>query len=126
VTIRQRTRRLGNANQDGVPTRGWLIGHFVDDPIRRTEQVEVKWAHDPAGDARSDWVRGEQRTTFCMLISGRFRLHLAQGGREASAILARQGDYALWGPGVDHRWAAEEDSVVLTVRWPSRPDGTGA
>jgi hypothetical protein len=25
----------------------------------------------------------------------------------------------MWGPGVDHSWEALEDSVVLTVRWPS-------
>ena len=27
----------------------------------------------------------------------------------------------VWGRGVDHSWYAEEDSVVLTVRWPSVP-----
>jgi quercetin dioxygenase-like cupin family protein len=34
-------------------------------------------------------------------------------------LLERQGDYVVWGPGVDHSWRAEEESVVLTVRWPS-------
>jgi hypothetical protein len=27
----------------------------------------------------------------------------------------------VWGEGVDHSWHAEEESVVLTVRWPSVP-----
>ncbi|CAM5634000.1 hypothetical protein SVIOM342S_04457 [Streptomyces violaceorubidus] len=27
----------------------------------------------------------------------------------------------MWGRGVDHSWYAEEESVVLTVRWPSVP-----
>ncbi|SOD71201.1 hypothetical protein SAMN05892883_0766 [Jatrophihabitans sp. GAS493] len=36
-----------------------------------------------------------------------------------STTLARQGDYATWGPGIDHSWQAEEDTVVVTVRWPS-------
>ena len=30
-------------------------------------------------------------------------------------------DYLIWGKGVDHSWVAEEESVVLTVRWPSVP-----
>lgn len=36
-------------------------------------------------------------------------------------LLAEQGDYVVWGKGVDHSWYAEEGSVVLTVRWPSVP-----
>ncbi|WP_374005171.1 hypothetical protein [Streptomyces ipomoeae] len=36
-------------------------------------------------------------------------------------MLERQGDYVVWGRGVDHSWVAEEESVVLTVRWPSVP-----
>jgi quercetin dioxygenase-like cupin family protein len=36
-------------------------------------------------------------------------------------VLTRPGDYVLWGPGVDHSWLAEQESVVVTVRWPSLP-----
>ena len=35
--------------------------------------------------------------------------------------LERAGDYAVWGPGIDHTWQAEADAVVITVRWPSLP-----
>lgn len=52
-----------------------------------------------------------------MLISGRFRVELP--GR--SVLLAKRGEYVVWGHGVDHSWYAEEESVVLTVRWPSVP-----
>ncbi|MET9017469.1 signal peptidase I, partial [Streptomyces olivaceoviridis] len=38
-----------------------------------------------------------------------------------SVLLEEQGDYVVWGRGVDHSWFAEEESVVLTVRWPSVP-----
>jgi hypothetical protein len=30
-----------------------------------------------------------------------------------------QGDYAMWGPGIDHLWHTEKDCIVITVRWPS-------
>jgi len=33
--------------------------------------------------------------------------------------LNHQGDYVMWGIGVDHRWEALEDTVIITVRWPS-------
>ncbi|MFB7109797.1 signal peptidase I [Streptomyces sp. NPDC056190] len=109
---------VGNAGKDAALDRGWLLGHFkgVGDP-RRSEAVEIKWGVHRRGDARPRWVEGEERTALLVLISGRFRVELP--GR--SVLLKEQGDYVVWGRGVDHSWCAEEESVVLTVRWPSVP-----
>ena len=107
---------VGNAGNDAPLDRGWILGHFkeVDDP-RHTRAVEVKWGIHPRGDERLEWVKGEQRTALLVLISGRFRVDFP----ERSVVLEKQGDYVVWGRGVDHSWCAEEESVVLTVRWPS-------
>lgn len=107
----------GNANDDGDAHRGWLLGHFIEpkESVRATADLEVKWGTHPAGDKRAGWTTGEQRTTMVVLISGRFRVDLSVG----EVMLARQGDYGVWGPGIEHSWEALEDSVVLTVRWPS-------
>lgn len=107
----------GNAAEDGRETRGWLLGHFIDPAqgVRSTKDVEVKWGIHPAGDRRPEWTSDDQRTTLLLLVEGNFRVDLTEG----SAILARQGDYAVWGPGIDHSWEALADSVVITVRWPS-------
>ena len=48
-------------------------------------------------------------------MEGRFRLNLPG----EAVVLDTQGDYVMWGTGVDHSWRAEADSVVITVRWPS-------
>ncbi|WP_327133704.1 signal peptidase I [Streptomyces sp. NBC_01343] len=108
----------GKAAPDAAADRGWLLGHFKDpaDP-RHSEDVEIKWGVHPKGEERARWVRGEERTALQVLISGRFRLEFP--GR--TVVLAEQGDYVVWGRGVDHSWYAEEDAVVLTVRWPSVP-----
>lgn len=109
---------VGNAGPDAAGDRGWLLGHFkpVDD-VRHSTDVEIKWGVHPPGDERAEWVTGERRTALLMLISGRFRVELP--GR--SVLLSKQGDYVVWGRGVDHSWYAEQESVVLTVRWPSVP-----
>lgn len=86
-----------------------------DGDLRRTEDVEIKWARHRAGERRVSWQEDEWRTTVVMLVSGRFRLDLPTG----SYTLVKQGDYAMWGPGMGHSWQAEEDCVVVTVRWPS-------
>ena len=62
-------------------------------------------------------MSGEDRTALLLLISGCFHVELP----DRTVVLREQGDYILWGRGVDHSWYAEEASVVLTVRWPSVP-----
>jgi hypothetical protein len=109
---------VGNAGTDAISDRGWLLGHFKSPgDVRHSADVEIKWGVHPRGDERAQWVTGEKRTALLVLISGRFRVELP--GR--SVLLANQGDYVVWTPGVDHSWYAEEESVVLTVRWPSIP-----
>ncbi|MBV8180453.1 MAG: signal peptidase I [Mycobacterium sp.] len=108
---------IGNANDDAGTNRGWLLGHFMSDEVRKTDALEVKWGIHPAGQRRDGWTATEQRTTLLLLISGRFRLDLPTG----SVTLERQGDYVVWGKGIDHSWQAEDDSTVITVRWPSSP-----
>ncbi|GII01766.1 hypothetical protein Pta02_37740 [Planobispora takensis] len=108
----------GNANDDAEENRGWILGHFMDPDtggVRRTEDLEVKWGIHPAGQERHEWTSSDDRTALIVLVQGRFRLNLTVG----SVTLARQGDYVVWGPGIDHSWQAEEDSTVITVRWPS-------
>jgi mannose-6-phosphate isomerase-like protein (cupin superfamily) len=119
--------RTGNAVDDGGARRGWLVGHFVDDdPVRRSADVEVKWALHPAGEERTEWVTGEQRTALVLLVSGRFRMWFAasEGDEREEVVLVRQGDYVLWTPGTDHVWHAEQDTVVVTIRWPSVASGS--
>ena len=53
-------------------------------------------------------------TTMSLLVSGRFRLDSPSYGR--SVTLVRLGDYAVWSPGVSHRWQVLENPVGITVR----------
>jgi quercetin dioxygenase-like cupin family protein len=103
----------GNARDDGKDMRGWIIGSFIAEGIRKQENFEVKWGMHQRSEARHNWITGEERTTVCILISGKFNLIF----REQEVILAEAGDYAMWGERVDHRWKALEDSTVLTLRW---------
>ncbi|WP_345434005.1 signal peptidase I [Actinoallomurus vinaceus] len=109
---------VGRAAVDAAGDRGWLLGHFkpIGD-IRHSDDVEIKWGVHPRGDRRARWATEEKRTALLVLISGRFRMEFPDG----DVVLAEPGDYVVWGHGVDHSWHAEEESVVMTVRWPSIP-----
>ena len=114
----QTLTHFGNASIDGADHRGWIVGAFMNPgDLRMTADVEIKWGTHRAGDQRANWEDDEKRTTLLILVSGRFRIDLSSD----SHMLTRQGDYAMWGPGVGHSWKAEEDSVVITVRWPGIP-----
>lgn len=110
----------GNAADESSDYRGWIVGHFIapeNGAVRQTNNLEIKWGIHPAGEKRKEWTEGEERSTLVILVSGTFRVDLSVG----SVTLSRQGDYLTWGPGIEHSWQAEADSVVITVRWPSIP-----
>ena len=108
---------FGNAVEASKNTRGWLLGHFMpgaENPLR-SDDVELKWFTHPKGDARAEWAPGNPVRTLNVLIRGRFALLFP----ERQVTLANEGDYVLFGPGVPHSFRSLEESLVLTVRWPS-------
>lgn len=108
---------VGSAPAEVPARRGWLLGHFMPEgDVRHSTDVEIKWGVHPAGERRAQWVTEERRTTLIVLVSGRFRIELP--GR--SVLLSSQGDYVVFAC-TEHSWQAEEDSVIVGVRWPSVP-----
>ena len=109
--------QIGNATLDAA--KGWFVGASLDKDLglRHTHDVELKWSTHLAGEERPEWVTKEARTTVAILISGKYEVMF----RDESRILSSQGDFVMWGKGQDHRGRALEDSVILTVRWPSIP-----
>ena len=111
---------LDEGSQDG--RRGWFIGHFIDPTAgpAATDAVEVKWGLHEAGETKATEGVNQTATTLSILVSGRFQLDFPSHG--CGVTLDRPGDYAIWSPGVSHRWLVIEDAVVVTVRWPSSPN----
>lgn len=109
--------QIGNAELDSQDTRGWLIGSFIQEQfgLRHTEDIELKWGILKAGDARAEWATGEMQTAIGILISGEFTMEF----RDQTLTFEKPGDYVIWGPGIDHKWNAPQDSVWLTIRWSS-------
>ncbi len=110
---------VGNAGVDGAGNQGWLLGHFMSaGSLLHSSDVEIKWGVHPRGDRRPAWATSEVRTALLVLVRGVFHVEL----RDRTVVLSHPGDYVVWGPGEDHSWyAAEDDTTVLTVRWPSLP-----
>lgn len=112
----------GNADADAHENREWLVGHFkAPDDIRHDADAEVKVSRHQPGDERPNgWATGEQRRTYFMLVAGGpFEVTLRRAGETGgkTEVLAKLGDYLVWGPGTDHVWRAVGASQVATFRW---------
>jgi hypothetical protein len=113
----------GNA-ATAASSRGWFVGHFVsNDPYRQTTLVEAKWGIHSRSDKKKPYEANRSACSMSILVEGKFRFEFRRGEQTENVTLAKPGDYAIWLPNVGHRGFAEEDNtVVLTLRWPSVPN----
>jgi quercetin dioxygenase-like cupin family protein len=113
---------FGNVADASRETRGWFVGHFMpgeDSPLK-SRDVELKWFTHAKGETREEWSPASAARTLNILIRGHFVLRFP----DREVALAREGDFVLFGPGVPHSFRSVEESLVLTVRWPSVPPDT--
>ena len=110
---------FGNVSHVSKDTRGWFLGHFMpgeENPLRTTE-LEVKWYTHARGETRAEWAPGNPVKTLNILVRGHFVLLFPN----QEITLEKEGDFVLFGPGVPHSFRSVEESLVITVRWPSVP-----
>lgn len=111
---------LHDEEKENPQNKGWFMGHFINEPAFRNRHVEVKWSTHTKGWAKGFVAANTKSRSLSVLISGRFVICFPDEKREVT--LSRPGDYCLFTEGVCHSSAASEESVVLTIRWPSIPD----
>jgi hypothetical protein len=110
---------FGNAADASKDTRGWFLGHFMpgeESPLR-TAELEIKWYTHQKGETRDQWAPANSVRTLNILIRGHFVLLFP----DQNVALQQEGDFVLFGPGMPHSFHSVEESLVLTVRWPSLP-----
>lgn len=107
----------GNFRDDsrrGV-NRGWIIGSFIEDGPRKTEDVEIKYWEYPVGPTgHGRKVSGTIEATF--ILKGKI---LAEIGGERLVLEA--GDYVVIPPNTPNNTVLGilEDAAGLTVKAPS-------
>ena len=83
----------------------------------RTSELELKWYIHAKGETRSEWAPGNPVKTLNILVRGHFILLFP----DREITLEEEGDFVLFGPDVPHSFRSVQESLVLTVRWPSLP-----
>ena len=129
---------IGNAwalRSPEAPHTNWVVGDHPAIPIaslrflrhgghpdgpQGVEDLALKWfAHSPADPP--EWGQGKPistgRTLSLLAGKGAFALWFRRGDQEARVVLEEPGDFALWGPGLQHSWHVLQPSLVVTLRW---------
>ncbi len=110
----------GNFDKEALSHKGWILGHFVSPTLPlHNRNFEMKWGKHKKGESKTSIGVNERASTLSILIYGKVLLKFPSQSRES--LLEEEGDYVFWGPGIPHKWEVLEDSLVLTVRWPSVP-----
>jgi hypothetical protein len=99
----------------------WVIGHMIqDNNPRHTSVFELKWGRHTKGEKYLDFVPSKEGVTcISILIRGMMRLVFERGTETQTVTLQTEGDFVLWQPDVCHNSEFLEDTLVLTIKWPS-------
>lgn len=89
----------------------------------KATDIAVKWfVHKPTDPP--EWGKrkatSEGRSMSLLAGEGKFKLRFSKGDQECTLILDKPGDFAIWGPGLEHSWEPIQISTILTIRW--KPD----
>jgi quercetin dioxygenase-like cupin family protein len=102
--------------QDNVKENGWFFGHFMDNPLLKSNDVEVAW-QDISGKKTepADKHTHKVAVEINIIISG--VIHLTMDGKE---FTVKAGEFYVVHPGVvvDKVWA-EENTVDMCIKAPS-------
>ncbi len=112
--------QAGNAAAEAITNKtGWFLGHFISPSLglKRNFNVEVKWGIHKKGEKKATTTMNLRSTTLALLIRGKFSIHFPV--LKQSVILEKEGDYVIFANNVLHSSESLDDSLIITVRWPS-------
>ena len=123
----------GNAHDVATQGTGWFLGFSPWTQgsvggLRHVPQhapvtgLSVKWYRHPAGQEGIDKPLSTGRTVSILVTDGaRFEIDFCLfadfSGEVRTVALTREGDFAVWGEGLHHRWRCVKDATIATVRW---------
>jgi hypothetical protein len=116
--------KKGNLNSEfkkNIKTRGWFIGSFLDkSSLLSNNDLEIKWGVHKKGELYDKIRAVKHSKSLSILIRGKIGIDFPDLNKKI--ILKKEGDYLYWSEKTFHTSKILEDSLVLTIRWPSLKD----
>ena len=124
---------FGNAHDIGTQGTGWFIGFspWTKKSVRGLRYIPqhepvtgvcVKWFHHAAGHESEIKPLSTGRTMSILVTDGaHFELDFCERedftGEVRTVVFRREGDFAVWGERLYHRWRCMTQVTIATVRW---------
>jgi mannose-6-phosphate isomerase-like protein (cupin superfamily) len=102
--------------KDFAKRKGWFFGHFADEPLLRSDLVEVAW-QDISGKLPEPKDRHYHRASveINIVIRGTMRLRI-----EEREVTVKSGEFfVIWPETMVDQVEADQDTEVIVVRAPS-------
>ncbi len=99
--------------------RNWFIGHFVENEMFKNPDFEVKWSNLKKGFCEMKPRMASSAQTLGILVSGKLTMTYPDIGVEET--FDTPGNYWSYnGLETSHMTTVLEDTLLITVRWPSK------
>lgn len=112
---------VGTAAEDGSngPNRGWIVGSFMDDAIRKTDDVEIKYWTFPIGETSHD-TKVSTVIEITLILSG-----VVRGEIDGEPVVMRAGQYMVIPAGIENNVPMEvlQPASGITIKAPSDVSG---
>lgn len=113
-----RRRAFVGTVADHEKNKGWFFGAFVDNPLLRSNLVEVAWQKLPNVTPSPDQEHFHRATVeINILIKGSMTLHIDGERHQLEAGQC----YVIWPESVVSDITTETDTELIVVRAPSLP-----
>jgi len=117
--VNLQTGNLDTISSENPERKGWFIGHFINDKSPfNTDDFEVNWVRIKKGERKKGIGNNAKAKTLTILIEGKYQFEFLD--KSEGAILKNKGDYFFYQPIKNHVAKALEDSLIMTIRWPSK------
>lgn len=108
---------VDNAFELGKNRKGWFLGHFMDNPCLRTDDIEIQLIKLAKGHSKESKKVNHKVKAVTILIKGCFELEFPKENKKV--VLERQGDFVLFDLSSKHIGKAIKDTQIITIKWPS-------
>ena len=110
---------IGKYKKDAKKTNGWFLGHSINDGIRKTDKIQLKYWGFKKGKNMENKALTHKLSEYSIILKGKIDGEI--GGQK---IELEAGDYIIVGAGVPHKYPINiyEDVEAFTFRAPSIPE----
>ena len=115
VKDNRRRSFVGNV-RSSAKDRGWFFGHFMDEPLLRSDLVEITWQSVPNKTQTPERRHlHRQSVEITIVLNGTVRLRI----NDVEHHLGKGDFFVVWPESVVSDFATNADAEVLVVRAPS-------